>query len=99
MPTVDSTSLQVDETTLTDMTRNVKAMISSFSRSSGIDVEDLTQEVMLKYVIRWEKIQGAQVPFTYARRVACNLLIDTYHQAVRRRTLSMNALEEQGVQF
>jgi DNA-directed RNA polymerase specialized sigma24 family protein len=99
MTTVDSTPLQVDETALTDMIQNVKAMIASFSRSSGIDVEDLTQEVMMKYFIRWDSIQTALNPHAYARRVARNILIDKYHHAIRSRAVSMSALEELGVQF
>jgi DNA-directed RNA polymerase specialized sigma24 family protein len=99
MPNLDSTSLQVDETTLTDMIQHVKAMIYSFSRSSGIDVEDLTQDVMMKYFIRWDSIQAALNPHAYARRVARNILIDKYHHAIRSRAVSMNALEEMGAQF
>jgi DNA-directed RNA polymerase specialized sigma24 family protein len=102
MPITNSTSL-VDETLLTEILRNARYDIVSFAQSSGLDRDDLAQEVAMKIIRRWETIITRESPLPYARRVARNTLIDEYNRVAKRRRLaplvSMQSLEEQGVQF
>jgi DNA-directed RNA polymerase specialized sigma24 family protein len=102
MPIIDSTS-RVDETLLQQMLQNARHDIASFARTSGLDREDLQQEVALKILRRWETIITRHSPLPYASRVAHNQLIDEYNKVARQRRMvplmSMQSLEEQGVQF
>jgi DNA-directed RNA polymerase specialized sigma24 family protein len=105
MSITNSTSpvAQVDETLFSEMLRNARYDIVSFAQSSGLDRDDLAQEVAMKIIRRWETIITRESPLPYARRVARNTLIDEYNRVAKRRRLaplvSMQSLEEQGVQF
>ena len=102
MTTVNSTAL-VDEHQLDELIRQSGYDIASFAQSCGLDREDLAQEVALKLIRRWDVVMAADNPASYARRVAHNQLIDLYRKVARRRhiapSVSMNYLEEEGVQF
>jgi RNA polymerase sigma factor (sigma-70 family) len=102
MPIANSTLL-VDEQQLDELIRQSCYDIASFARTSGLDREDLTQEVAIKLIRRWDQVMAAEYPQAYARRVARNQLIDLYRKVARRRgiapSVSMQALEEAGVQF
>lgn len=98
MPNPHST-LPIDEQLLNKMIENAGYDLASFARTSGLDREDLRQEVTIKIIQRWEKIMACRTPLAYTRRVVRNHLIDIYHQAIQDKSMSMNVLEEQGVQF
>jgi RNA polymerase sigma factor (sigma-70 family) len=97
MPTTNSTLL--DEKVLDQLIGEARPIIASFARSSGLTFDDLYQEVAMKLVYRWSQIQEAERTAAYAHVVVRNLLIDKYRQAKRHHDVSMNALEELGVQF
>ena len=64
---------------------NVRYMAWSFSQSSGIDVDDLLQEVALKLFLKSDKVLAKHNPMTYAKVVARNAMIDQYRKVARRR--------------
>jgi RNA polymerase sigma factor (sigma-70 family) len=93
----------VDETLLIEMLQSIRSMAYSFARSSGIDAEDLLQDVAIRMTQKWDMIMGVERPHTYARILARNAMINAYRKVARRRGIapscSLNRLEEQGVQF
>ena len=64
---------------------NVRYMAWSFSQSSGIDAEDLLQEVALKLFLKSDKVLAKHNPMTYAKVLARNAMIDQYRKVARRR--------------
>jgi RNA polymerase sigma factor (sigma-70 family) len=103
MPNVNSTLQVVDETVLAEMLQSIRSMAYSFARSSGIDAEDLLQDVAIRMTQKWDMIMGAEQQRAYVRQLARNAMINAYRKIARRRGLapsySMQALEEMGVQF
>jgi RNA polymerase sigma factor (sigma-70 family) len=93
----------VDETVLAEMLQSIRSMAYSFARSSGIDAEDLLQEVAMRMTQKWDMIMSAEQQRAYVRQLARNAMINAYRKIARRRGLapscSMQALEEMGVQF
>jgi DNA-directed RNA polymerase specialized sigma24 family protein len=59
----------------------------SFARSSGLEVDDLQQEIEIRLYRKWHLIMGARKPLAYARLVARNCLIDHYRKVARRRRI------------
>ena len=103
MPTHDSTLCVVDETVLMTLLQSIRPMTYSFARSSGIDADDLYQDIAIRMTCKWPLILQVQYPRSYVRRLARNTMINAYRKVARRRriapTQSMHALEEMGVQF
>jgi DNA-directed RNA polymerase specialized sigma24 family protein len=93
----------VDEALLTEMLQSIRAMAYSFARSSGIDAEELLQDVAMRMTQKWDMIMGAEQQRAYVRQLARNAMINAYRKIACRRGLalscSMQALEEVGVQF
>jgi RNA polymerase sigma factor (sigma-70 family) len=73
---------------------SVRGLAWSFSQSSGIEVDDLLQEVSIKLYRKADKVLATRNPMIYAKRVARNAMIDQYRKvARRRRKLAMVSLE------
>jgi DNA-directed RNA polymerase specialized sigma24 family protein len=93
----------VDETVLTTLLQSIRPMTYSIARSSGIDADDLYQDIAIRMTSKWPLIMQAQFQHSYVRRLARNAMINAYRKVARRRriapTQSMHALEEMGVQF
>jgi DNA-directed RNA polymerase specialized sigma24 family protein len=67
---------------------NVSYWSWSFSRSTGVAVEDLKQEIALRLFVKIERIVAARNPMAYARVTALNSLRAQYDLEVRRRRLA-----------
>lgn len=65
----------------------IRGMAWSFSQSSGIDTEDLLQEVALKLYRKSEKVLAARQPASYAWALARFTMIDQYRKVARRRRI------------
>jgi RNA polymerase sigma factor (sigma-70 family) len=68
-----------------DQARN---LAGSFARSSGLEAEDLLQNVALRLWTKWDMVVQATDPLAYAARLARNTMINDYHKAARRRKLA-----------
>jgi RNA polymerase sigma factor (sigma-70 family) len=68
-----------------EYTQSVKFLAYSFSQSSGIEVEDLLQEIAMQFVRKWNKIIVTRKPEVYIKTIARNILIDHYRKVARRR--------------
>lgn len=64
---------------------SLRWMAYSFSQSSGIDAEDLLQEVALKLFRKSEKVLALPNPMGYVKVLARNTMIDEYRKVARRR--------------
>lgn len=64
---------------------SVRYLAYSFAQSSGIDAEDLLQEVGLKLFRKAEKVLAAPNHTGYVRVLARNTMIDHYRKVARRR--------------
>ena len=60
----------------------------SFAQSSGLDVEDLVQDVEVRFFVKWHLIINAKNPLPYACKVARNHLINKYRKVARRRQIA-----------
>ncbi len=67
----------------------------SFAQSSGLEVDDLLQNVALRMWRHWSDILSTNNPYPYASIVARRCLIDQYAKVARRRRIvRMMPLEE-----
>jgi RNA polymerase sigma factor (sigma-70 family) len=66
---------------------SVRYMAYSFSQSSGIDAEDLLQEVGLKLFRKSDKVLAVRNCSGYVKVLARNTMIDHYRKVARRRRL------------
>jgi len=78
----------------------VEPLARSFARSSGIDVDDLLQDVAVRMWRFREKVLWAEKPVAYSRVLARNAMINCYRRRVRERSLvSALVFERSGVEL
>jgi len=51
--------------------------------TSGADAEDLLQEVLAKALERWERVEAAEAPYPYVRRMMVNASTSTWRRLHR----------------